>query len=95
MAHRLDLEMALSPEEFRRLLLGAVGSPFVEGPDGVYLGGEAPRRWTLRLVELPDFRSGRLSLSRHRVELRLEGYAPAEAEAFLARFHRGFLRGGG
>jgi len=95
MAARFDLEMTLSREEFRRLLPGAVGSAPAEGEDGVFAGGEASRRWTIRLVTLPDLRVGRITLPRHRVEIRLEGYAEGEAEGFMARFHRGFQRGGG
>jgi hypothetical protein len=32
---------------------------------------------------------------RHRVEIILAGCSEAEAEAFMKRFHHGFLRGGG
>lgn len=90
-----DLEMTVSRGEFRRFLPGAVDAPPAEGGDGVFSGGDGARCWTVRLVALPDFRSGRVSLPRHRVEIRLEGYRPDEAAAFLARFQRGFLRGGG
>lgn len=94
MDHRLDLEMTLSREEFLRLLPGAVG-PVREAGDGAFHGGGEGRRWSVRLVELPDLRAGSLALRRHRVEIRLEGYPDAEADAFLARFQRGFQRGGG
>ena len=89
----LRLEMTLSREEFLRLLPGAVGA-FTE-EDGGFRGGDGSRRWQIRLDPLPDLRVGRVVLPRHRVEIRLEGYAEREAEAFMARFHRGFQRGGG
>jgi len=91
MDHRL--EMTLSREEFLRLLPGAVGA-FTEDGDG-FRGADGLRSWRIRLIPLPDFRAGRVVLPRHRIEIRLEGYSEAEAAAFMARFHRGFQRGGG
>jgi len=93
MIHRL--EMTLSREEFLRLLPGAVGPLTETGEADVFEGGDGPRRWRIRLVPLPDLRVGRMVLPRHQVEIRLEGYAEGEAEGFMARFHRGFQRGGG
>lgn len=93
MDHRLDLEMTLSREEFLRLLPGAVGPATEE--DGAFRGTDGPRKWRIRLVPLPDLRMGPVVLPRHQVEIRLEGYSKGEAEAFMARFHRGFQRGGG
>lgn len=89
----LRLEMTLSREEFLRLLPGAVGA-YTEEEDG-FRGADGPRSWRIRLVPLPDLRAGRVVLPRHRVEIRLEGYAEGEAAGFMARFHRGFQRGGG
>jgi hypothetical protein len=95
MDHRLDLEMTLSREEFRRLLPGAVGPAAVTEESGVFRGTDGPRGWTIRLVLLLDLHLGRVSLPRHRVEVHLDGYSKGEVEAFMARFHRGFQRGGG
>jgi hypothetical protein len=36
-----------------------------------------------------------VALPCHQVELRFEGHAEAEVAEFMARFHRGFQRGGG
>jgi hypothetical protein len=91
MDHRL--EMTLSREEFLRLLPGAVG-PFTE-EDGGFRGTDGSLKWHIRLVPLPELRLGRVVLPRHQVEIRLEGHTAGEAEAFLARFQRGFQRGGG
>ena len=90
--HR-SLEMSLTREEFFRLLPAAVGSFVVDGdtvrrPDGA--GG-----WLIRLVPLADRRAGSVVVPRHRVEIVLEACSEAEGEAFMARFHRAFLRGGG
>jgi hypothetical protein len=92
---RLELEMSLSREDFLRLLPGAVGLPAVTEEGGVYLASEGTRRWSVRLRPLPDRRLGSVVLPRHWIEIQLEGYSGEEAAAFLARFHRGFLRGGG
>jgi hypothetical protein len=89
------LEMTLSREEFLRLLPGAVG-PLMETREAdLFEGRNGSRRWWIRLVPLRDLQVGRVVLPRHRVEIHLEGYAEEEAEAFMARFHRGFQRGGG
>ena len=49
----------------------------------------------MRLLPLADRRLGSVVLPRHRVEISLDGYSEEEARAFMARFHRGFQRGGG
>lgn len=91
----LTLEMSLSREDFLRLLPGAVGQEKIVEQDGVFGVSGANRQWTMQLWPLPDCRLGSVVLPRHRVEIRLEGYSDDEAAAFLARFHRGFQRGGG
>jgi hypothetical protein len=91
----LILEMSLSREEFLRLLPGAVGLPRVAEEGSLFQHADGGRRWAIRLEPLGDRRLGPMSLPRHRVEIRLEGFGEKEAEAFMARFHRGFQRGGG
>jgi hypothetical protein len=95
MVQSRHFEMALSREEFLRLLPKAVPTPFAEGPEGTFRPADGAARWTLRLVPLAPLHLGGLDLPRHRVELGLEGLDEPAAEAFLARFHRGFQRGGG
>ena len=99
----LSLDMSLSREEFLRLLPAAVGQVSV-GEDGVFAGGDGgdggdggggQMNWSLRLVPLADRHLGSVILPCHRVEIRLDGYSDMAAEAFMARFHRGFQRGGG
>jgi hypothetical protein len=87
--------MTLSREEFLRLLPGAAGPLTETGEADVFEGRDGSRRWRIRLVPLPELRVGRVVLPRHQVEICLEGFAGGEAEAFMARFHRGFQRGGG
>ena len=89
------LEMSISQEEFARLLPAAVGRDGFTAAEGCYDGREDQRSWTIRLVPLPVRPLGSVQLPRHRVEIFLEGYSEREAEAFMVRFHRGFLRGGG
>ncbi len=92
----LTLVMSLSREEFLRLLPAALGlGARIQEEDGVFRGGDGERRWTLRLVPLAEQRLGSVVLPRHRVEVCLDGFSDEEADAFMARFHRGFQRGGG
>ena len=85
--------MSLLREEFLRLLPGAVPVCEVDGDTVRWTEGGCDG--TIRLVPLPDRRLGGIVIPRHRVEIALEGWTEAEGEAFLDRFHRAFLRGGG
>ena len=87
------MEMSLSREEFLRLLPAAVGSFVVNGDEVRRSDGN--RGWVIRLVPLADHRVGSVVVPRHRVEIVLEGYSEADADAFMNRFHRAFIRGGG
>ena len=87
------LEMSLSREEFFRLLPAAVGPFDVNGETIQWSDGD--RRWTIRLIPLADSSLGTVVVPRHRVEIALESRSEAEGEAFMDRFRRGFLRGGG
>lgn len=87
--------MTISREDFLRLLPEAVGLTPQAGADGVFRHAEGTRCWSLELQPLELLRLGRLSLVRHRVELTFEGHTDAQVAAFMARFHRGFQRGGG
>lgn len=95
MDRHLAFTMSISREEFLRLLPGAVGSVMAAREDGTFRGTDGPRSWSLRLVPLGHLSLGSMKLARHRIELQLKGYSEVEAEAFLARFQRGFQRGGG
>jgi hypothetical protein len=93
MEYHRSLEMSLSREEFFRLLPAAVGAFAVDGEMVRWFAGDRTR--TIRLVHLADRRVGSVVLPRHRVEIVLEACSEAEGEAFMERFHRAFLRGGG
>ena len=90
--HR-SLEMSVSREEFFRLLPAAVGAFEVDGE--LVRGAAGDRRWIIRLAALPDLHLGSAVLPRHRVAITLDACSNAEGEAFMDRFHRAFLRGGG
>ena len=90
--HR-SLEMTVSREEFFRLLPAVVGS--FEADGDVARWSDAGRRWTIRLVSLPERRLGSVAVARHRVEIDLEECGEPEGEAFMARFRRTFVRAGG
>jgi len=87
------MEMSLLREEFFRLLPGAVSTYEVE--NDTVRWSEGGRGGTIRLVRLEDRRHGSVVIPRHRVEIALEACSEADGEAFLARFLRTFLRGGG
>lgn len=95
MTVRQFFEMTITREEFLRLLPGAVGRRTVSEKDGAFTGEEDGRSWTITPLPMPDHRLGSFSLARLRVELRLDGFTDEESKGFLARFHRGFQRGGG
>lgn len=100
MAFTRILEMSISREEFLRLLPAVlVGQPSSLTGSGAELLVEASivvgQATRLRLVPLPDRRLGSVVMPRHRVEISIEGCSDADAEAFMARFHQAFLRGGG
>jgi hypothetical protein len=85
--------MGIGREEFFRLLPAATGSPRVDGDTVRW--SEGGSGGTIRLVRLEDRRLGSVVIPRHRVEIVLEEFSEAEGEAFLDRFTRAFLRGGG
>ena len=85
--------MGVSREEFFRLLPAAVGAYEVDG-DSVRWS-EGGRGGTIHLVSLEARRLGSVVVPRHRVEIALEECSEAEGEAFMIRFQRAFLRGGG
>jgi hypothetical protein len=90
--HR-SLEMSVSREEFFRLLPAAVGAFDVDG--ALVRGVDGERGWAIRLVPLVGRRFGNVAIPRHRVEITVKTCSEAEGKAFMDRFHRGFLRGGG
>jgi len=93
MPFRRTLEMSIQREEFFRLLPGALGAYEEEG--GTVRWTEGGGSGTIRLARLEGRPLGNLVLPRHTVEVELKGWTEAEGEAFMARFHRAFLRGGG
>jgi hypothetical protein len=93
MDFRRTLEMSLSREEFLRFLPAAVSAFDADGEMVWWADGD--RRRTIRLRPLADHRLGSVVVPRHRIEIVLESCSEAEGEAFMARFRRAFLRGGG
>jgi hypothetical protein len=90
---RRSLEMGLLREEFFRLLPAALGSWEAEGDTVRW--SEDGRSGTLRLVPMAGRRLGSVVVPCHRVEIVLDGCSEEDGEAFMRRFHRAFLRGGG
>jgi hypothetical protein len=95
MAAGLSLDMSIAREDFLRLLPAALGQAFVQEAEGRFSGGEGVRRWTLHLRPLAPRRLGSVVLPCHQVEFCFEGHSEAEVAEFMARFQRGFQRGGG
>ncbi len=93
MTFRQSLEMSISREEFVRLLQAVVEAFDLDGETVRWL--DRGRSWTIRLVPLPARTAGSVKVPRRRVEIALEDCTAAEGEAFMRRFQRAFLRGGG
>ncbi len=93
MDFRRSLEMTLSREEFLRLLAAVVPSFSVDADTVRW--SEGGRRRAIHLVSLPDRLVGTVPIRRHHVEIVLDVDRDSEGEAFMARFHRAFMRGGG
>lgn len=85
--------MGLVRDEFFRLLPGAVRDYEMDGDTVRW--SEGGRSGTIRLVRLEARRLASLDLPRLGVEIALEKCSEPEGEAFLLRFLRAFLRGGG
>lgn len=93
MGFRRRLEMSLGREEFLRLLPAAIGAFRVDGQIVRWTGDRDAG--TIRLVPLPDRQVGSLVVPTLQVEVMLEASSEAEMRAFMNRFDRAFLRGGG
>ena len=87
--------MTIDRADFFRLLPGAVAERDYRVEGDRITQGDAARGWTLDLLPLEALPIGHLAMPRLRVEIRLRGHGPEAVEAFLARFQRGFHRGGG
>ena len=89
-------EMALTPAELHRLAVHLDGG-------GAMVCGERSATATLGdgrawRITLGPQRERRIALMRFPIcdaEIRLDGFAPQQAEAFLARFRKVFQKGGG
>ncbi len=93
MAH--ECLMSISQAEFWRVFARLVGE---RGLAGDALAGTFPlgTGWVhVRVEPQPPRRLGALCLPCQRVRLGFEGVEAAETAAWLARFARGFQRGGG
>jgi hypothetical protein len=94
--HR-SIEMTISREEFERFLPAAIGTFDVVHTTGpsAQISWHARPCGSIRLLPLPDRRLGGATVPRHLVEITLAACSDADGEAFMDRFHRAFLRGGG
>jgi hypothetical protein len=93
---QLRLEMALTTEEFQRLVHHLPGYEALERQADAAVGREAPgSRWRIALSN-PRRRSiGLLTLPLADVVIELTGYSAVDAVRFLDRFHLVFRKGGG
>jgi hypothetical protein len=92
---RIRYEMNITRSEFERLLPAAVAHAAfaVEGGDYVSMAG--PPRWRVRLGPERIRRIALIRLPLRDVEIELEGFDDAGAEAFRKRFDLYFQKGGG
>lgn len=91
----LHLEMSTTRADFLRLLPAAVNHVAFAEEGEAFVHREGARGWRIGLQPLPPLRIGQVRLERHRVDFDFSGFAPAEIEAFMARFELHFRRGGG
>jgi hypothetical protein len=89
------LEMGADPEEFRRLLPAALGGIEFAGDGDRITARDGHRSVDIEVAPQPPRRLAAMSLPVIRVRLRLDGFADAEADRFLARFRLAYQRGGG
>ena len=94
-AFRREFDMALTREDFLRLLPVAVGGAAfrVEG-DEIASEGRDPA-WRIRLAPRPPRAFGPVGIPVLAVAVTLEGATQAQAAAFLDRFLLGYQRAGG
>jgi hypothetical protein len=94
-AFRRDYDMALTREDFLRLLPVAVGgAPFrVQGGQVDSLGGDPA--WRIRLEPRAGRPFGPVRIPVLAVALTIEGATDAQAAAFVDRFLLGYQRAGG
>lgn len=93
MAFRRTLEMGLGREELFRSLHVLLPSFDVDGDTVRWSEGEG--HGTIRIVPMAGRALGSVVLPCYRVEIVLDGCPEEDGEAFMHRFHRAFLRGGG
>lgn len=93
MAFRRSLEMSIGREEFLRLFSTVVPACDIDGDTIRWV--EHAGACAIVLVRMADRRLGSVTVPRHRVEIALDAASEQQGAAFLRRFRRAFLRGGG
>jgi len=89
-------EMALTAEDFVRLLPGAAGDlPWRQEGGGRFRIGGEDGGVDIALEPLPPRRIALITLPVMRVTLSFRGWAADEVRGFVQRFDRAFQRGGG
>lgn len=93
---RLVKDMALTPEDFARLLPKALNGWDYQISDNGARIGTAERGITITLSPLPSrVLGGLLVLQRNQVKIDFHGLDQPEQDDFLKRFDQAFQRGGG
>lgn len=94
-AFRRDFDMALTREDFLRLLPVAVGgAAFRVAGEEIASAGGAPA-WRIRLEPRPPRAFGPVGIPVLAVAVTIENASDAQAAAFVDRFLLGFQRAGG
>ena len=88
-------DIAYSPSAFRNYLPLATNVSAFEDTGATLSATSGAKKWRITLG--PERLEGiaLLKMSRMAMQLRLEGYTRAEAEAFMERFWQYYQRGGG
>jgi hypothetical protein len=94
-AFRRDFDMALTREDFLRLLPVAVGGSAFSVQGGEIASAGSGPAWRIRLEPRPGRAFGPVRIPVLAVSLTMEGATEAQARAFVDRFLLGFQRAGG
>jgi hypothetical protein len=88
-------DMAYSPSSFRSYLKNATGVPAYDDGGDTLSNTCGAKKWTIALGPERFEGIALLKMSRLTMHLRLDGYSREEGDAFLERFLKHYLRGGG
>ena len=94
-AFEYHADIAYSPSAFRNYLARATDVTAYDDAGAVLSASDGKKTWRIALGSERFEGIALMKMSRMTMQLRLEGYPRAEADAFLDRFLKHYQRGGG